>query len=129
MWKCKKGHISKANQSFRDSLLNLGSLFCGSWHRMICLEWSNWNCLNWPYYNRFYCVLPMFIRCSYFWQAVSNIISSVKAENWVNDSFCRQHSSFSCSALQTEHYLLRDFLSSNKSDSNHTTIHKENNNS
>lgn len=61
-----------------------------------------------------------------FRQAVSEIIFSVEAEDWVYDSFS-QHSGFSCSAVQTEDDLLPDFLSPKKSDSNRRTIHKEDN--
>lgn len=106
---------------------DLGSCFVDQDVGIICIEWSNQNFLSWPNFNRFHCVFIQFIRCIYFWQAMSEIISSVKAEDWVYDSFFRQHSAFSCSAIQTEDDLLPDFLSSHKSDSNHTTIHKDDN--
>jgi len=41
--------------------------------------------------------------------------------------FSGKHSGFSCSAVWTEDDLLPDFLSSNKSDFNNITIHKEDN--
>lgn len=56
---------------------------------------------------------------------MSEIVSSVKAEDWVSDCFFKQYSGFSYRAIQTEDDLLPDFLSFNKSDSNHITIHKD----
>lgn len=91
---------------------------------IICIEWYNWNCLRWPNCNKFNCTFSQFIRCNYFWQAVSEIISSVEAEDWVYESSFSQHSGFSYTAVQTEDDLLPDFLSPNKSDSNHKQFTK-----
>lgn len=50
---------------------------------------------------------------------MSEIISLVEAEDWIYDSSFSQHSGFSCNVVQTEDYLVPEFLSPNKSDSNH----------